>query len=207
MTKKKKKKESWKERRRRAALKYQKALEAERLRRERQPKKSKGWTQSKALSAGFIVLIALVIGVYAALQNPQPTNESELPPLYILTNPDFSEFRGKVVVIDCFATWCGPCKEEIPHLAHIKEEYSSSEVVVISVASPGDSETAIRQFKRDYNMTWRVARDTVGVFDKYNVEYIPTLIILSQNGTVHFQKSQVVDAATLSSEIDDLLRR
>ena len=66
MTKKKKKRESWKEKRRRASLKRQKALEAERLRRETEPKKSKGWSRWKALAIGFLFLTFLLIGVYAA---------------------------------------------------------------------------------------------------------------------------------------------
>jgi len=68
MTKKKKKTESWKERRRQAAMKHQKALEAERLRREREPKKSKGWSQRRTLAILFLFLICLPIGVYAVWQ-------------------------------------------------------------------------------------------------------------------------------------------
>lgn len=64
MTRKKKKRESEKERRRRSALKHQRALEAERLRREREPKKSKGWPRSKVLGVAFLFLIVLVMGVY-----------------------------------------------------------------------------------------------------------------------------------------------
>jgi thiol-disulfide isomerase/thioredoxin len=187
MTKKKKKKESWKEKRRQAAIKHQKALEAERLRREREPKKNKGWSKGKIFGVAFMFL--LIIGIYGAWQYTQPTsNENNgLPPLYVLTDSVFSEFRGKVVVVDCFATWCQPCLQEIPHLAQINEKYNSSEVVVISVGSSGDSAIKLRQFKQDHNMTWRVARDTVGVLDKYNVEYIPTLVILSQ-GCCSFSK-------------------
>ena len=64
MTRKKKKRESEKERRRRSALKHQRALEAERLRREREPKKSRGWSRSKVLGVAFLFLIVLVMGVY-----------------------------------------------------------------------------------------------------------------------------------------------
>jgi len=205
MTKKKKKKESWKEKRRRAVLKQQKTLEAERLKREREPKKSKGWSRSKLLGAVFLASLVLVVGVYAAWQNTQPPNESVLPSLYVLTDLDFSEFRGKVVVMDCFATWCEPCKDEIPYLAQINQKYDSSKVVVISVGSSGDSEIALRQFKKEYDMTWIVARDKVGVFDKYDVQYIPTLVILDQNGDVYYKETGVTDASTLSEKIDDLL--
>lgn len=205
MTKKRKKKESWKERRRRAALKYQRALEAERLRRERQSKRSKEWSRSKVLGIGFIVLIGLVAGVYAALQSVQPSNKTgQLPPLYKLTDAEFSEFRGKVIVLDCFATWCEPCKTEIPHLAEINGKYNDR-VVVISVGSPSDSDIKLREFKRDYNMDWAVARDTMGVFNKYNVVAVPTIVILDQNGNVYYRNEGVTSASVLSSKIDELL--
>ena len=201
----KKKKESWKEKRRKAAIKHQKAAEAERLRREREPKKSKGWSRSKVLGIGFLVLIVLVIGVFAALQNTQPSNTGELPLLYTLTDADFSEFRGMVVVIDCFATWCVPCVDEIPHLTEIDENYDNSEVVVISVGSSGDSEIGLRQFKKDHNMDWPVARDTVGVFDKYGVEAIPTIVILDHVGNIHYKHVGLTEASILSSKINELL--
>ena len=202
---KKKKKESWKEKRRRAALKHQKAVEAERLRRKREPRKRKGLTRSKVLGIGFLVLIVLVIGVFATLQNTQPSNADEPSSLYTLTDADFGEFTGKVVVIDCFATWCGPCVGEIPHLTEIVNNYNNSEVAVISVGSSSDSEIGLSQFKKDYNMDWLVASDTVGVFNKYGVQAIPTVIILDQTGNIHYQHVGLAEASILSSKINELL--
>lgn len=66
MTRKKKKRESLKEKRRRLALKHQKALEADRLRREREPRKSKRWSRKTVLSIAFLFLTFSAIGVYAA---------------------------------------------------------------------------------------------------------------------------------------------
>jgi thiol-disulfide isomerase/thioredoxin len=210
--KKKKKKKSWKEKRRQAAIKHQKALEAERSKREREPKKSKGWSRSKLLGIGFLLLIFLVIGVYAAWQSTQPSNAgeqpsngSEQPSLYTLTDAQFSEFRGKIVLIDCFATWCTPCITEFDHLGEVNDKYNSSEVVVVSVGSSSDSVTELKQFKEKYNMDWLVAHDTVGVFNEYNVESIPTLVILDENGNIHYRNVGVTDASTLMSKIDELL--
>ena len=205
MTKKKKKKESWKEKRRQAAIKHQKALEAERLRKEKEPKKGKGWPRSKVLGIAFLVMLVLVVGVYAAWQSTQPSNGGEQSSLYTLTNAQFSEFRGKIVLIDCFATWCQPCIIEFDHLKEVNDKYDSSEVVVVSVGSSGDSVTGLRQFKKDYNMDWLVARDTVEVFNEYNVESIPTLVILDQNGNTHYRNVGVTDASTLMNKIDELL--
>jgi len=202
---KEKKKESWKKKRRQAALKHQKAIEVERLRREREPRRRKGVSRSKVLGIGFLVLIVLVIGVFAAWQSTQPSNGGEPHSLYTLTDADFSEFTGRVVVIDCFATWCGPCVGEIPHLNEIVNNYDDSEVVVISVGSSSDSEIELSQFKKDYNMDWLVARDTVGVFNKYGVQAIPTIVILDQTGNIHYQHVGLAEASLLSSKINELL--
>jgi peptidylprolyl isomerase len=86
MTKKKKKKESWKEKRRQAAIKHQKALEAERLKRERQPKKSKGWSRSKALAIAFLSLTFLLVGVYAVWQRDGVVDEKSSDMVLLKTN-------------------------------------------------------------------------------------------------------------------------
>jgi peptidylprolyl isomerase len=80
MTKEKNKGKSWKEKRRQAVLKRQKAAEAERLRREREPKKKKGWSRSKVLGIVFLLLIVLVTGVYAVWQG-RLDNNSQAPAL------------------------------------------------------------------------------------------------------------------------------
>ena len=210
---KKKKKESLKEKRRRATLKHQKALDAERLRREREPTKSRGWSTGKLLGIAFLALIVLVVGGYAAWQNTQPASNNRQPaPLFTLTDLDgntipLGDLTGKVVVLDFFATWCQPCLQEIPHLAQINENYDSSHVVVLSVGSSGDSESGLRQFRDDHQMNWAVARDTDGALDKYKVKYIPTLVIVDQEGYIYYKNEGVTGASTLSSKIDALLNR
>jgi cytochrome c biogenesis protein CcmG/thiol:disulfide interchange protein DsbE len=208
---KKKKKESWKEQRQRAALKHQKALEAERLRSETEPKKEKGWSRSKVLGIAFLVVLLLVVGVYAAWQNTQPASNNRQPaPLFTLTDLDgnaisLGNLTGKVVVLDFFATWCQPCLQEIPHLAQINENYDSSNVVVLSIGSSGDSESDLRQFRDEHKMNWAVARDTDGALDKYNVMYIPTLVIVDQEGYIYYRNKGVTEYLILASNIDILL--
>jgi thiol-disulfide isomerase/thioredoxin len=203
---KKKKKESLREKRRRLAMRQQQRVEAERLRRAREPGRNRKWPRSRVLGISFLAIVALAIGAYIAWPGTQPPSESDgLPTLYTLTDAEFSEFRGKVIVVDCFATWCEPCKTEIPHLAELRKSYGSGEVAIVSVGSASDTETKLSEFKKEFNMDWYVARDSVAVFDKYNIAAIPTLIILDQDGNIHFTREGVTDAATLSETIDGLL--
>ena len=207
MPKKKKKKEGWKEKRRRAALKRERALEAERIRIEREPKKrQKGWSRGKVFGALFLISLCLVS--YGVWQYTQPSTQPpspEGPSLYTLTNTDFSEFRGKVVVLDFFATWCTPCIQQISHLAEINEKYNSSDVVIISIGSSTDAAEDLEQFKEEHDMSWRVARDTVGAFDKYGVQYIPKLVVLDQEGSISYEHEGVTSASDLANVIDSLL--
>ena len=204
--KKKKKKESWKERQRRISIKHQRALEAERIRRERAPKKKGGFFSGKNLAIiMFLSIIVVGVAVAASWNSFSPSSEEELPQLYTLTSSNLSEFRGKIVVIDFFATWCGPCKQEIPELAEINSKYNSSQVVVISVAPESEDEIKLRRFKRDNDMTWFVAKDTVNLFDKFNVQVIPTIVILNEQGEVEFVKEGLTSASELSNVIDSLL--
>ena len=167
--------------------------------------KNNSWSNRRSLSVAFLILIPLGIITYAMWQSSELQDDTELPLLYNVVNTDFSEFRGRIVVIDCFATWCSPCKAEIPHLADIVKSYDDTKVVVISVGSFGDSEKALRQYKKDQVMSWLVGRDTIGVFAKYDVEYIPTIVILDQNGNIHYRSVGLTEAYILRSEIDELL--
>ena len=165
--------------------------------------KRKGWSSRRLLGVSLLFSVAVVVA-YAAWQS-SVTDTTELPRLHVLTDLEFSEFRGSIVVVDFFATWCGPCKSQIPHLAQIHQKYNASEVVVISVGSSSDSESALRQFKKDFNMLWLVARDTVGVFDQFDIYGIPTIVILDESGNVHYRNVGLTDALMISAKIDELL--
>jgi len=227
--KKKKKKESWKERRRRAALKQQKALEAERLKRERQPKKSKGWTKGKTFAVVFAFL--LIIGIYGAWQYSQssPSGNSQnqntnrqKAPLFTLTDIDGNQIAlenltGKVVILNFFDTMCTWCIPEIEELAKVREQYSSDEVVIISidVLPQMDTVSVLKQFREQHNVSWPIAQDTANVFKEYvSFEKIvkpgtPTTIIIDKEGLTSPDDLFIglTEASTLSSEVNLLLSR
>jgi len=222
---KKKKKESWKEKRRRAAIKRQKALEAERLKREREPKKSKGWSRSKVLVVVFLASLVLVVGVYAAWQNTQPRNDNRrLAPLFTLTDLDGNEvslgnFTGKVVILDFFFPQCQYCDEEVVHLEEIYRQYSKDKVEIMSISVKENSIEDIQEFKKgpnsfsnlEYEISWIIARDTAtaNIIDQYGVSGYPTTVVIDQEGYISPNSPFVglTDASTLSHEIDYLLGR
>ena len=135
-------------------------------------------------------------------------------PLFTLTDTNGANFslgdsKGKVIALDFFATWCKPCKTQMPHLSQVCEKYNKSKVVVVSISTDPRSDTVekLKQFASDNNMTWIVARDTTGVTKNYGVTSIPTLFIIDQEGIVRYVHFGVTPTSTLSSEIDSLLEQ
>ena len=172
----------------------------------RKKKRHKGWPKGKVFGVLFCI-VAILLVAYGAWQYSQQSSHTNEGLLTDIDGNKFSleDFRGKVVILDLFATWCQPCLQQIPQLAEIYGKYDHDEVIIISISSPSDNEEHLRQFRDEHQMSWRVARDTAGVFDKYNVVYIPTIAILDQNGAVYYINEGLTDASTLSSKIDFLL--
>ncbi len=98
---------------------------------------------------------------------------------------DLADHAGKeVVILDFWATWCGPCVAAMPILEQVAEEYKSKGVVLYSVNQQEDAKT-IRDFLDEEGLKVNVALDSDGeVGEAYGVEGIPTMVIIDKQGIV-----------------------
>jgi thiol-disulfide isomerase/thioredoxin len=114
----------------------------------------------------------------------------------------FEDLRGKVVVIDFFATWCGPCVQTLPHMRKFYDEYKPQGVAVIGVTGfqgivvnhgeelaktpDNDNEAEVmKKFVAYQKITWPLVFSTRGCNDiKYGVSGIPTLVVIDKKGVV-----------------------
>lgn len=144
--------------------------------------------------------------------NDELEHQGSLAPDFSLTdlegNPfQLSDFRGKVTVIDFMATWCNPCRREMPHYQTIWEKYGRDEVILLSIdVDTRESEETLRAFIQEFPYaSWIWARDTANLLEVYQVMSIPKTVIIDQEGYLVREYIGVTDASTFIEIIDQLL--
>lgn len=99
-----------------------------------------------------------------------------------------SSLKGKVVFLNFWASWCGPCKAEMPHIQKVYEEYKDKDVVILAVNLTPSEEGGIEgvnSFLEKNNYTFPVLYDKDGsVAKKYRVRGIPTTYIINKEGII-----------------------
>lgn len=98
-----------------------------------------------------------------------------------------SDYRGKVVLLDFWATWCGPCLAELPNVKRVYEKYGAEGFVVIGVSLDIDRRK-LERFVREHDIRWPQVYDGRGwendVARLYGVVAIPATLLLDKNGNV-----------------------
>jgi thiol-disulfide isomerase/thioredoxin len=96
-----------------------------------------------------------------------------------------SDYRGKVVLLNFWATWCAPCRAEMPDLVKWQREHKSRGLQVIGVTYPPQELAEVRQFIRSIKVNYPVAmgrEETKALFDKG--ETLPVTVVIDRKGTV-----------------------
>jgi len=94
-----------------------------------------------------------------------------------------SDFRGKVVLLNFWATWCTPCKEEMPWFVDLQKKYSNDGLVVVGVAMDDSETSKIAQFAGEMGVNYPVLLGTDQVSEDYgNVQYLPTSFYIDRDG-------------------------
>lgn len=104
-----------------------------------------------------------------------------------------SDYKGKTVFLNFWATWCGPCRNEMPEIQKLYEEYQAkedSDVVILGIAAPdlgGEaSEEEIKAFLEENGYTYPVVMDTTGeIFTSYGISAFPTTFMIDKDSNVY----------------------
>lgn len=112
--------------------------------------------------------------------------------------------RGKVVVINFWATWCGPCLKEMPELARLRATYPGGRLEIIGISLDYDPD-ALKAYTARTPLPYPSFRDQGDVAETFGVTQIPHTFILNPSGRIHTSIVGETDAVTLRRHIDPLL--
>lgn len=162
-----------------------------------------------------IALIAITIGVYAKdqiakdretkidesllgasidlNQKQKGLRKGDTPPDFTLETVDgekltLSDFKGKKVILNFWATWCPPCKAEMPHMQKYydkKGKEQNFEIIAVNLTKQEKSKDLVTKFLKNYGITFHVPFDVDGETEKaYKVITYPSTYILNEEGTI-----------------------
>jgi thiol-disulfide isomerase/thioredoxin len=118
-----------------------------------------------------------------------------------------SEYKGKVVIIDFWATWCGPCRKGIPDLIELQKEYGK-DIVVIGISLDADTKGEVVPFMQKIGINYPVAYGTLEVTEQYGgVEGIPTSFVINKNGEIVDKHVGLVPKSEYTDLINKLLNK
>jgi thiol-disulfide isomerase/thioredoxin len=116
-----------------------------------------------------------------------------------------SDYKGKVVIVDFWATWCGPCRRGIPDLIDIQKQYGN-DVVVIGI-SLDENKGLVLPFAQKIGINYPVVYGNLEVTQQYGgVEGIPTSFIINKNGDIVDKHVGLVDKSEYTELINKLLK-
>jgi thiol-disulfide isomerase/thioredoxin len=147
-----------------------------------------------------LVVVALVValGLYVGYHHARRSSASLAPRLLQSgPAPDFSlqaldgktmrlsDFRGKAVLLNFWATWCGPCKIEMPWFVDLQKEYGSQGLQIVGVAMDDASKEDIAKFAKDMGVNYPILIGKEAVGDEYGgVPALPESFLIARDGRI-----------------------
>ncbi len=140
-----------------------------------------------------------------------PSNLRKAAPDFTLSDSKgasirLSDYRGKVVLLDFWATWCHGCNIEIPWYMEFQQKYKDKGLSVIGVAMDDDGWKSVRPFSDEKKINYMIVVGNEGLAKEYGVDNLPVTLLIDRDGKIAASHSGVVEKEAFEKEIQALLQ-
>lgn len=168
-----------------------------------------------------LLLVALA-GITPAADEPeqpairavlQPPTERKPAPDFALANASgktvsLKDYRGKVVLLDFWATWCHGCKKEIPWFSEFQKAYGTKRFAVVGVSLDSDGWRVLKPFLADAKIPYHIVLGDDATAKLYEIETMPDTFLIDQKGRLAAAyRGGLVDRANIEANIKTLLAK
>jgi peroxiredoxin len=117
-----------------------------------------------------------------------------------------SDFRGRPIMLNFWATWCGPCTAEMKNIESVFQKHTDEEFVILGV-NQGEGSTTVKGYAELWKLTFRLVRDQEGEASRlYQVRALPTTIFIDAQGNIHeIHIGGPMSAEFIEKRVDELL--
>ncbi len=156
------------------------------------------------------IIIAAALLMFTMAAHSQ-SSAQQPPPLRLKSIQgralSLSDYRGKIVLLNFWATWCPPCRAEMPDLVRMQREYGARGLQVIGITYPPQTLREVRRFVREFKVNYPVAlgtKETKALFDES--ETLPVTIVIDREGNIRERIEGILLAEEFEQKIKPLLR-
>jgi peroxiredoxin len=155
-----------------------------------------------------VVLSLALLSFSLSCSSKKPTTEEATAPEFVLTSLDgqqvrLSQYRGKVVILDFWATWCPPCKLELPHFIELYKEFRQDGLEIIGVSLDRIGQQEVSAFVKEWKIPYTVVMGNGAVVKSYGgIRGIPTTFVIGKDGKIYrkyvgYRKKEVFEKDVL----------
>jgi peroxiredoxin len=119
----------------------------------------------------------------------------------------FEQFKGKVVVIDFWATWCGPCRVEIPGYVEMQKKHGAEGLVIVGVSLDQAGPEVVKAFAAKYGINYPLVMADEAIQTKFGgIEAIPTTFLIDRDGQIRDRKVGAEESESYEKKVAAVLR-
>jgi peroxiredoxin len=159
----------------------------------------------------IVLLVLCFVLPVAAIADLTPANSRKPSPDFTLTDSKgasikLSDYKGKVVLLDFWATWCGGCKVEIPWYIEFQNTYKDKGLSVVGVSMDDDGWKSVKPFLAENKINYPIVIGNSDLGTQFGLSGLPLTLLIDRNGKIADSHAGMVEKDAFEREIQSLLK-